>query len=454
MSAPSSAANTSPKGKSVSVPVPTSGSNGTGALQPSHTGEINNKVIVTSSTADESATHPSSSSSSTSDSDSDDDRNDGEGDGSKSHRSHHRHGIDRLKRFRYSHASHHSRHDTSHHSHSLPATSTTSAALNFQNIRSKTPPSRGSSVIGQHGSSLSLSHINDPLQAVSISPSSAGKRGNGAVSKKRRKDPLAPKRPSNAFFIFSQQHRQQAREEKKEGNQSELTKFLGQQWKSMAATEKKIYNDLATQDKTRYMKEKILYDNEQGQTNTGLLDFSGKASKKGSGKIGRPSKFEKGLEEFKDGVGNNNNGVDNEMTHYNIGSSNSSNNGDIHSNSNGNNNPNGHGSSTKKMEIQNLMNGNIEEDAEDNTSHDGDEDEEDVRMEEGGTEDDHDDRADEDEDEAEDDEDEDDEATEGGDQDSHLEDALPKGIAFRRHGEDVEMVDTHRAQGPGLVVSA
>ncbi|KAF9333300.1 hypothetical protein BG006_003807 [Podila minutissima] len=72
----------------------------------------------------------------------------------------------------------------------------------------------------------------DPLQA----PSPAnGKR----VIKKRRKDPLAPKRPSNAFFIFSQQHRQQAREEKKEGNQSELTKFLGQQWKSMPSTEKK-----------------------------------------------------------------------------------------------------------------------------------------------------------------------------------------------------------------------
>jgi hypothetical protein len=68
------------------------------------------------------------------------------------------------------------------------------------------------------------------------SASASGKR----VIKKRRKDPLAPKRPSNAFFIFSQQHRQQAREEKKEGNQSELTKFLGQRWKSMPSTEKQV----------------------------------------------------------------------------------------------------------------------------------------------------------------------------------------------------------------------
>lgn len=95
----------------------------------------------------------------------------------------------------------------------------------------------------QHSAS-SLVQIKEPLQA-SLSPSGgssgAGSTGKRGATKKRRKDPLAPKRPSNAFFIFSQQHRQQAREEKKEGNQSELTKFLGQQWKSMPSTEKKVY---------------------------------------------------------------------------------------------------------------------------------------------------------------------------------------------------------------------
>ncbi|KAF9578791.1 hypothetical protein BGW38_005243, partial [Lunasporangiospora selenospora] len=97
-----------------------------------------------------------------------------------------------------------------------------------------------------------------------------GGAGNAAVGKKatslkkRRKDPLAPKRPSNAFFIFSQQHRQQAREEKKEGNQSELTKFLGQQWKSMPSTEKKKYSELAIQDRKRYLEEMSHYQHEHG----------------------------------------------------------------------------------------------------------------------------------------------------------------------------------------------
>lgn len=148
-----------------------------------------------------------SSSTSSSDTDSDDDRN--------GRPSSQRHGLDRLK---------------SHHYRSYGNSSS-------NHHGSKSPPSRSSSVAGsaQHSanSSIGSSQIMDPSQA----PSPAN--GKRAI-KKRRKDPLAPKRPSNAFFIFSQQHRQQAREEKKEGNQSELTKFLGQQWKSMPSTEKKV----------------------------------------------------------------------------------------------------------------------------------------------------------------------------------------------------------------------
>lgn len=146
-----------------------------------------------------------SSSTSSSDTDSDDDRN--------GRSSSHRHG-DRLKPHLYR------PYGSSNH------------------VGSKSPPSRSSSVAGstQHSASSSIgsTQIMDPSQA-SLSPAN-GKR----AIKKRRKDPLAPKRPSNAFFIFSQQHRQQAREEKKEGNQSELTKFLGLQWKSMPSTEKKV----------------------------------------------------------------------------------------------------------------------------------------------------------------------------------------------------------------------
>ncbi|KAF9896696.1 hypothetical protein BX616_006937, partial [Lobosporangium transversale] len=194
----------------------------------------------------EQATHPSTSSSSTSDSDTDEERtNDRAGDGlSKGRRGHrHSHGLDRLKRFRHSYSSLH-HHPSSSHS-----------TYGQRHARSKTPPSRGSSIVAHHAqgtnepASASLSPSSSTIGGTVTSPTNAttaaataattGTAAGKRATKKRRKDPLAPKRPSNAFFIFSQQHRQQAREEKKEGNQSELTKFLGQQWKSMPSTEKK-----------------------------------------------------------------------------------------------------------------------------------------------------------------------------------------------------------------------
>ncbi|KAG0091079.1 hypothetical protein BGZ93_008996 [Podila epicladia] len=197
-----------------------------------------------------------SSSTSSSDTDSDDDRN--------GRTSSQRHGLDRLK---------------PHHYRSYVTSS--------NHHGSKSPPSRSSSVAGsaQHSanSSIGSSQIMDPLQA---SPPANGKR----AIKKRRKDPLAPKRPSNAFFIFSQQHRQQAREEKKEGNQSELTKFLGQQWKSMPSTEKKIYSELAIQDRQRYLDEMSTYQTE-GFSKSGEDGVI--VSPKKKGKPGRPPKAAK-----------------------------------------------------------------------------------------------------------------------------------------------------------------
>ncbi|KAG0337337.1 hypothetical protein BG000_005521, partial [Podila horticola] len=197
-----------------------------------------------------------SSSTSSSDTDSDDDRN--------GRPASQRHGLDRLK----SHPYRPYGPSSNHHG-------------------SKSPPSRSSSVAGsaQHSanSSIGSSQIMDPSQASSPA------NGKRAI-KKRRKDPLAPKRPSNAFFIFSQQHRQQAREEKKEGNQSELTKFLGQQWKSMPSTEKKIYSELAIQDRQRYLDEMSTYQTE-GISKAG--DDGVIVLPKKKGKPGRPPKAAK-----------------------------------------------------------------------------------------------------------------------------------------------------------------
>ncbi|KAG0271033.1 hypothetical protein BGZ95_001224 [Linnemannia exigua] len=304
--------------------------------------------------------------------------------------------------------------------------------------RSKTPPSRGSSVTGsvQHSASSSLGGNLDPSLSAPLSPS-----GKKAV-KKRRKDPLAPKRPSNAFFIFSQQHRQQAREEKKEGNQSELTKFLGQQWKSMPSTEKKIYSELAIQDRQRYLDEMSQYQHEH-KLAQGSDD--GTSTKKKPGKPGRPPKAKA-------------------MMTSGTATTNKATSG-----------TNGHSTIVKsKMDIQAMVRDELEGD--DLTSPD----EDDVRMD--GSEDEHEeDEDDEDEDdelehdneheheheqEQEQEQEDEDEDEEDGDSHDEIEEDRESQTNIHRHAvnggdhahvnggyaDDVDMVEAHRAHG--LTVSA
>ncbi|KAF9958615.1 hypothetical protein BGZ72_000113 [Mortierella alpina] len=378
--------------------------------------------------------NPSTSSSSSSDSDTDEERNGGES-SSRSHRRQHRHGLDRYKHHRhpYSHHSSQSQHGRHGSSNTLAPPSN---SVNTHG-RSKTPPSRGSSIArsAQHSASSSVggpmsAHIMEPPQANAHLPTTGGKR----MIKKRRKDPLAPKRPSNAFFIFSQQHRQQAREEKKEGNQSELTKFLGLQWKSMPSTEKKIYSELAIQDRQRYLDEMTQYQHEQLAHGTnGLEEIT--AIKRKPGKPGRPPKSAKiSIEAAASTAG---------ISHTTTVS-------------------NGHStvkSSSSKMEIHSMVNADMEGD--EMMSHDDDED---VRME-PGSEDDH-EEVDEEED---DDDDDDDDAEEAGQhhdngvvEDEGEEDESDEAEVHVTHGQhhnytaDVEMA--HRAQeigtANGLVVSA
>ncbi|KAF8947989.1 hypothetical protein BGZ47_006986 [Haplosporangium gracile] len=440
-----STATNSPKGKTSAGPSATSASNNNNSTA----GNGSNAADTTSSKANTQAAtaddikykrkykdlkkrirdiedtgHPSPSSSSTSDSDTDNDRNGG---GSRPHRhlsrhKHHRHP------YSSSNSHHHSR-QASSYSLAPPSSHTTSRNA----ARSKSPPSRGSSVTGSvlHSASSSLGGNLDLSQSVPLSPS-----GKKAV-KKRRKDPLAPKRPSNAFFIFSQQHRQQAREEKKEGNQSELTKFLGQQWKSMPSTEKKIYSELAIQDRQRYLDEMSQYQHEHKLAQNGSDD--GALAKKKPGKPGRPPKTAKAMAPLTSAMTKTASGTNDHST-------------------------------KSKMGIQAMVNEDMEGD--DLTSPD---EEDDVRMD--GSEEDHDDDEDDgDEDEElehdnEQEHEQEEDEEEEGDSHDEMEENHEGGInghhvgsngADHAHvnggyGDDVDMVDAHRAH-PGashsLVVSA
>lgn len=76
---------------------------------------------------------------------------------------------------------------------------------------------------------------------------------------KQEKDPNAPKRPANAFFMFCQLERGKLKETNQEASLSELTKILGVRWNDMSKEEKQIYYDMYETDKLRYEKEMSSY---------------------------------------------------------------------------------------------------------------------------------------------------------------------------------------------------
>lgn len=85
--------------------------------------------------------------------------------------------------------------------------------------------------------------------------------------KKRRKaDPNAPKRASNAYMIFCKEHRSKLKEEYPDLAFGKTGAKLGEIWRAMAATEKQPYLDLATTDRMRHREEMRQYEEAGGQT--------------------------------------------------------------------------------------------------------------------------------------------------------------------------------------------
>lgn len=88
-----------------------------------------------------------------------------------------------------------------------------------------------------------------------LTPSSSSGRGG----RKPKTDPNAPKRPANAFFVYCNLMRQQIKEENADASLSDLTRLLGQKWKSLAKDEQKKYYELYKKDKERYATEMTAY---------------------------------------------------------------------------------------------------------------------------------------------------------------------------------------------------
>ena len=83
-----------------------------------------------------------------------------------------------------------------------------------------------------------------------------------SIKRKRatKKDKDAPKRSLSAYMFYSREMRPLVKEEAPELKFGDVAKKIGGMWKSLEGDDKKKYEALAAQDKSRYIKEKEEYE--------------------------------------------------------------------------------------------------------------------------------------------------------------------------------------------------
>ena len=97
-----------------------------------------------------------------------------------------------------------------------------------------------------------LNETKDYVPAESDEDDPPKKRTKGT---KKKKDPNAPKAPSNAYFIYVREKREEFKAKHPDAKTTEITSGLAQQWKAMTDSEKAPFQKLAAADKVRYTKE-------------------------------------------------------------------------------------------------------------------------------------------------------------------------------------------------------
>jgi len=98
-----------------------------------------------------------------------------------------------------------------------------------------------------------------PLKTLSSSAGSAPSGASSRKAHKKRKDPHAPKRASNAYMIFCKERRQRLKLEHPDLPFGRIGAQLGEMWRNFSPEEKKPYEDRAVQDRERYKREMELY---------------------------------------------------------------------------------------------------------------------------------------------------------------------------------------------------
>ncbi|KAF1799111.1 hypothetical protein V8B55DRAFT_1519544 [Mucor lusitanicus] len=74
----------------------------------------------------------------------------------------------------------------------------------------------------------------------------------GSKPQRKKRDPNAPKGPGNVFFLYCRLERDKVKDEFPTENLGEVTRLLGQRWKSLPKDEKKKYYDMYNREVEEY----------------------------------------------------------------------------------------------------------------------------------------------------------------------------------------------------------
>jgi hypothetical protein len=88
---------------------------------------------------------------------------------------------------------------------------------------------------------------------------SKSKSGSPRKLKKPKQPEAMPKRPQSSYFIFSNQRRNQLKDQYPDKKVTELSKLIADEWRVKSAEEKKVYEDQAAVNKEKYNKEMESY---------------------------------------------------------------------------------------------------------------------------------------------------------------------------------------------------
>jgi hypothetical protein len=101
-----------------------------------------------------------------------------------------------------------------------------------------------------------LEQIAQQKFSVSEAPIEEKHTVSSGKSRRRYKDPSAPKNPMSAYLFFVAEERTKLSGTADSQRFSEVARSLGEKWRSMSAADRAPYVELARRDKERYLKEK------------------------------------------------------------------------------------------------------------------------------------------------------------------------------------------------------